>query len=132
MIDCVIFFEDFSNKIKFNNFPSILITKTSKPFNKSPLLLQEQLKMPFKILDFKKKIISLIAKNEFKKNSLIHLGDYIIDKNERKIKKNKGWCDDVKSKKYNREISFPLKYSAEKLYRTEIIYDIFINIKYNY
>ena len=44
--------------------------------------------MPFKILDFKKKIISLIAKNEFKKNSLIHLGDYIIDKNERKIKKN--------------------------------------------
>ena len=44
--------------------------------------------MPFKILDFKKKITSLIAKNEFKKNSLINLDDYIIDKNERKIKKN--------------------------------------------
>ena len=44
--------------------------------------------MPFRILDFKKKIISLISKNEFKKNSLIHLSDYIIDKNERKIKKN--------------------------------------------
>ena len=84
----VIFFEDFSNKIQFNNFPSIFITKTSMPFNKSPVLLQDQLKIPFKILDFKKKIISLIAKNEFKKNSLILLGDYIIDKNERNIKKN--------------------------------------------
>ena len=43
-----------------------------------------------------------------------------------------GWCDDIKSKKYNREISFPFKYSAEKLYRRDGIYDIFINIKYNY
>ena len=47
------------------------------------------------------------------------------------IKKNMGWCDDVKSKKYNQEISFPFKYGAEKLYRDDKIYDIFINIKYN-
>ena len=50
--------------------------------------LSEQLNMPFTILEFKKKVVSLIAKQEFKKNSLIHLSDYIIDKNERKIKKN--------------------------------------------
>ena len=48
------------------------------------------------------------------------------------IKKNMGWCDDIRSKKYNREISFPFKYKAEKLYRKNNIYDIFINIKYNY
>ena len=42
-----------------------------------------------------------------------------------------GWCDDIKSKKYNQEISFPFRYSAEKLYRNDKIYDIFINIKYN-
>jgi DNA-binding response OmpR family regulator len=30
----------------------------------------------------------MLAKNEFKKNSLIKLLDYTIDKNERKIKKN--------------------------------------------
>ena len=30
-----------------------------------------------------------------------------------------GWCDDVKSKKYNKEISFPFKYKAEKLYRKD-------------
>ena len=48
------------------------------------------------------------------------------------IKKNMGWCDDIRSKRYNREISFPFKYSAEKIYRRDKIYDIFINIKYNY
>ena len=50
---------------------------------------------------------------------------------KREIKKGMGWCDDSKSKKYNQEISFPFKYGAEKLYRKDKIYDIFINIKYN-
>ena len=48
------------------------------------------------------------------------------------IKKGMGWCDDSRSKKYNKEIYFPFKYRAEKLYRKDNIYDIFINIKYNY
>ena len=47
------------------------------------------------------------------------------------IKKKMGWCDDIRSTKYNKEISFPFKYSAEKLYRKDHIYDILINIKYN-
>ena len=50
---------------------------------------------------------------------------------KRTIKKGMGWCNDSKSKKYNQEISFPFKYGAEKLYRKDKIYDIFINIKYN-
>jgi len=50
---------------------------------------------------------------------------------KRVIKKDMGWCDDVRSKKYNKEIKFPFKYSAEKLYKKDKIYDIFINIKYN-
>jgi len=48
------------------------------------------------------------------------------------IRKNMGWCNDSKSKKYNQEIFFPFKYKAEKLYRRDKIYDILINIKYNY
>ena len=48
------------------------------------------------------------------------------------IIKKMGWCDDSKSKKYNRQITFPFKYNAEKLYRSNKIYYIFINIKYNY
>ena len=47
------------------------------------------------------------------------------------IKKNMGWCDDSRSKKYNQEIRFPFKFRAERLYRKDKIYDIFINIKYN-
>ena len=48
------------------------------------------------------------------------------------IKKKMGWCNDSRSKKYNKEISFPFKYRAEKLYRKDKIYDLFINIKYNF
>ena len=48
------------------------------------------------------------------------------------IKKSMGWCDDSRSKKYNQEITFPFKDGAEKLYRKDTMYDIFINIKYNH
>ena len=51
---------------------------------------------------------------------------------KRVIKKSMGWCDDGRSKKYNQEITFPFKDGAEKLYRKDKMYDIFINIKYNH
>ena len=47
------------------------------------------------------------------------------------IRKNMGWCNDSKSDKYNKEINFPYKYSSEKLYKKENIYDLFLLIKYN-
>ena len=75
----------FFSKSRINNFPSILITEFSTPKNMFSYELRDQLNMPFSILEFEKKVISLIAKNEFKKNSLIQLKDYIIDINERKI-----------------------------------------------
>ena len=48
------------------------------------------------------------------------------------IKKNMGWCNDSKSNNYNQEISFPFRYGAEKLYIKDKIYDLLINIKYNF
>ena len=33
------------------------------------------------------------------------------------IKRNMGWCDDPKSKHYNKLITFPFKYRAEKLFK---------------
>ena len=57
--------------------------------NKNQLLVFFVLKeTKFFFSEFEKKVISIIAKSEFKKNSFINLNDYIIDKNERKIKKN--------------------------------------------
>ena len=50
---------------------------------------------------------------------------------KRVLKKNMGWCDDIRSNKYNKEIIFPFKYGAEILYRKDNIYDFFIDIKYN-
>jgi len=57
----------------------------------------------------KKKIISVNAKNEFKKNSLISLKDYIIDKNERKIKKNQ-----LELQLSEKEINFLVLFSKTK------------------
>ena len=48
-----------------------------------------------------------------------------------KIKKNMGWCDDPKSKKYNQLIYLPTKYSHEKLYRRDNIYDLIVVLNYN-
>ena len=107
-------------------------------------------KYTLKIDDFKFKCC--IGKNGLKKNKIegdkctpkgiFKLGTLYYRKdrvkkpitslNIKSIKRNMGWCNDLKSKKYNREITFPSTYSAEKLYLKKNIYDVFINIKYNY
>ena len=99
----------YFNKSKINNFPSILITESSTPKDTFSGALREQLNVPFTILEFEKKVISLVAKNEFKKNSLIQLNDYIIDKNERKIIKN-----DIELRLSEKEINFLILFSKSK------------------
>ena len=109
-----IFFVDEKNKNffiknKINSFPSILIVESSIPKDMLSNGFSEQINMPFTILEFEKKVISLIAKNEYKKNSLIHLNDYIIDKHERKIKKN-----NLEVKLSEKEINFLILFSKSK------------------
>ena len=48
-----------------------------------------------------------------------------------KITKKIGWCDDLKSKYYNKIIKLPSKLSHEILYRKDNIYDIVCVINYN-
>ena len=48
-----------------------------------------------------------------------------------KITKNIGWCDDPKSNFYNREIKLPNKFSHEKFYRKDNLYDIIAILNYN-
>ena len=110
----VIFFvsgldKNFYNEIKKNNFPLIFVNESSYVKNILSDELNDQLNMPFAILDFKKKIINAFAKNEFKKNSLIYLNNYIIDKNERKIKKN-----NLELQLSEKEISFLILFSKSK------------------
>ena len=48
-----------------------------------------------------------------------------------KISKNIGWCDDPNSKSYNQLIKLPTKYTHEKLYRKDNLYDLLIVLNYN-
>jgi len=101
-----VFFKNSFDKKKINDLPYILITKTSKEEKELFTSFQNRLKIPFRIMDFEKKIISLIAKYEFKKNSLINLGYYIVDKNERKIKR-----DNIELQLSEKEIDFLVLFS---------------------
>ena len=64
---------------------------------------------------------------------------YRIDRNSKpitkiksiSIKKNMGWCDDVKSKKYNKLIKINPKIGHEKIFRKDCKYDYLITINYN-
>ena len=42
-----------------------------------------------------------------------------------------GWCDDPKSNFYNQQIKLPTKYSHEKLYRNDSLYDLIVVLNYN-
>ena len=78
--------KDYEKLVK-NNLPLIVI---NKPLGSKLILSNafvELINMPFKVLDLEKKIVSLSARFKFRKSSLINLRGYVIDKNERKIKK---------------------------------------------
>ena len=47
------------------------------------------------------------------------------------IESNFGWCDDINSNEYNKLIKFPFKESAERLFRSDNIYDIVCVLNYN-
>ena len=101
--------KNFVSEIKEKIVPFILV---SEPFLLKNVVIDEpeiKLNMPFTILDFKKKIVTVLAKNEFKKNSLISLNDYIVDKNERKIKKN-----NIELQLSEKEISFLILFSESQ------------------
>ena len=49
-----------------------------------------------------------------------------------KITDKMGWCDDIKSKDYNRLINTNKKVKHEKLKRKDHKYDLLIPIKYNF
>ena len=48
-----------------------------------------------------------------------------------KIKKNMGWCNDPRSNLYNQQIKLPNKFSHEKLFRNDNLYDLVIVLNYN-
>ena len=72
----------------------------------------------------------ITPKGEFKIIKIFYRKDrlYRIQTKLKKIEitKDLGWCNDSKSNKYNKLIKYPFKFSSEKLYRTDNIYDIIL------
>ena len=83
----------------------------------------------------KKKEGDLITpKGQFKIKYILYRKDRVKISSKLKkivIKKNMGWCDDPKSKEYNKLISLPFNFKHEKLYKRENTYDIVLVLNYN-
>ena len=99
------YFSELNNK----DLPILLINNSLKPSKKINYIIHDQLHMPFKILNFEKKIINILAKNKFKKDSFIELGNYQLDKNERKISKDK-----LELKLTEKEINFLIFFTTHE------------------
>ena len=88
-------------------------------------------------LGTKKKEIKKHQKERFKIENLYFRKDRTIKPTTLlkciEIKKNMGWCDDVRfPKKYNKRIKVEKKIKHEKLNRKDYKYDLLIPIKYNF
>ena len=87
-------------------------------------------------IGYKKKEGDLITpKGNYKIKYILYRKDR-VKKIQSKIKKiiiekNMGWCNDPKSKDYNKLIKLPSKYNYEVLHRKENTYDIIIVLNYN-
>ena len=78
---------------------------------------------------------NVTPKGKFKITSMYYRPDRIKNITAKikkiKIKQNMGWCDDSKSHFYNQQIKLPSKYSYEKLFRNDNLYDLILVINYN-
>ena len=89
--DVLIFHEqsskDTKNKINFDNISCIKILATSK--NKKDKIFEDVLKLPTTIKEINNIVERSVAKKSFNKNSSINIKNYLLDKNEKKLSKNR-------------------------------------------
>ena len=77
--DLTTLLNSIENKIK------VLISNTE---NKHNFFSSKIIDRPFSIVNLNKIILNLITGDKFNKNSSIRIKDYVLDKNEKKLKKN--------------------------------------------
>ncbi len=87
-------------------------------------------------IGYKRKEGDLITpKGKYKIKFILYRKDRVKNIKSRikkiEIKKNMGWCDDPRSKDYNKIIKLPTPYSYEKLHKRDNIYDIILVLNYN-
>ena len=78
----------------------------------------------------------ITPKGKFKVKYILYRKDRVSDLKTKLtkliIRKNMGWCDDPKSKSYNKLIRLPFKYKFEKLYISNNSYDIILVLNFNF
>ena len=101
---------DYFFRFKKKGIPIILINDLANPIKRTDNISSfDQINSPFKMLNFEKKILSVLAKHRFKESSLIQLNGYIIDKNERKLKKN-----NLELKLTEKEVNFLILFTSHE------------------
>ena len=91
------------------NVPKVLIQHEKQKKGQDLDSFDLVFKMPINIIKFNQLIVNLCKKNEFEKNSLIKINDYILDKNQRILKKGS-----ITLKITEREIDFIEKLNSSK------------------
>ena len=88
-INAIISDVENSKKLSLFNFekPKILIQEQDK-FTQPKDIYALIIKLPLDLIQFNQDVINVCKKSEFKNNSLINIKDYILDKNQRTLKKN--------------------------------------------
>ncbi len=83
----------------------------------------------------KKEGDQITPKGKFKVKYILYRKDRIPDLKTKLtklvIRKDMGWCDDPRSKFYNKLVRLPFKYNFEKLYRSDNTYDIILVLNFN-
>ena len=67
-----------------NNYKLLIINS----IDRKKLVINEKIISPFFLNDLKKKIIKIFTSQKFNQNSFIEIKDYILDKNEKRLKKD--------------------------------------------
>ena len=109
--DAIIMESGFEKNILQNeiNVPKVLIQHEKQKKGQNLDSFDLVFKMPINIIKFNQLIVNLCKKNEFEKNSLIKINDYILDKNQRILKKGS-----ITLKITEREIDFIEKLNSSK------------------
>ena len=109
--DAIIMESGFEKNILQNeiNVPKVLIQHEKQKKGQDIDSFDLVFKMPINIIKFNQLIVNLCKKNEFEKNSLIKINDYILDKNQRILKKGS-----ITLKITEREIDFIEKLNSSK------------------
>ena len=83
----------------------------------------------------KKEGDNITPKGKYKIKYILYRKDrvlkFVSNINKIVITKNMGWCNDPKSRYYNKLVCFPFKHHAEKLYRQDNIYDVILVLNFN-